>query len=325
VVIVFVLLLFCLVFTGTVYAAASTAATTYTVQPGDTFYLIALQYGITADQLMADNGDVNSFLSPGQVLTIPQVNGDNNQYTVVAGDTLFQIAQEYGTTLDALVALNNLAPDSQGNVEIDPGQVLQLPSGQSAPASGTGGAVWTKQYTVRAGDTLEQIAQQYGVSPGAIAAGNHLTDTALSPGQQLLLPNETQSPQASRAGITSDDTYLLAQLINAEAGGEPFEGQVAVGAVVLNRLFDPSFPKTIKDVIFQYNSDMDTYQFEPVENGAINEQPCPSAIQAANAALSGWDPTNGALYFVNPVRAASNFFDSALTYLKQIGNHIFYK
>jgi N-acetylmuramoyl-L-alanine amidase len=323
-VIVFGVLLFCLAFTGTGYATTSNAAT-YTVQPDDTFYLIALQYGITADQLMAANGDASSCLSPGQVLTIPQVNADNNQYTVVAGDTLFQIAQEYGTTLDTLAALNHLTPDSQGDVDIYPGQVLQLPGSQSAAASGTGGVTWTQQYTVRAGDTLEQIAQQCGASPGAIIAGNHLTDMVLYPGQQLLLPNGANSPQASRAEVTPGDTYLLAQLINAEAEGEPFEGQVAVGAVVLNRLLDPSFPKTIKDVILQHNSDLDTYQFEPVENGAINEQPCPSAVQAADAALSGWDPTGGALYFYNPVKTASDFFDSALTYLKQIGNHLFYK
>ena len=323
---VFGVLLLCLAFTGAGYAAAGSTIT-YTVQPGDTFYLIALQYGLTADQLMAANGDISSDLLPGQILNIPvpQVNSNNNQYTVVAGDTLFQIAQEYGTTLDALVALNNLTPDSQGNVDIQPGQVLQLPSSPSAALSVAKSVTWSQQYTVRPGDTLEQIARQYGTSPAAITAGNHLANTALSPGQQLLLPNNAQASKASRAGVTTGDTYLLAQLINAEAGGEPFVGQVAVGAVVLNRLFDPDFPKTIKDVIFQYDSDIGTYQFEPVENGAINEQPCPSAIRAASAALSGWDPTGGALFFYNPACAGGSFFQSALSYLKQIGHHIFYK
>jgi N-acetylmuramoyl-L-alanine amidase len=316
--IVFGVLFFCLAFTGTSYAA------TYTVQPGDTFYLIALQYGMSADQLMAANEDTSSDLYPGQVLTIPD-NGPDNQYTAVAGDTLFQIAQEYGTTLDTLVALNHLTPDSQGDVDIYPGQVLQLPGSQGEAPAGAGGAAWTRQYTVRPGDTLEQIAQQCNTDAAAIVANNHLTDTVLYPGQQLLLPNGPSSPRASRAGITAGDTYLLAQLINAEAGGEPFEGQVAVGAVVLNRLFDPDFPKTIKDVIFQYDSDIATYQFEPVQNGAINEQPCPSAIRAAYAALSGWDPTGGALFFYNPRKAVSSFFDSSLNYLKQIGNHLFYK
>jgi LysM repeat protein len=315
-------LFFCLAFTGTSYAA------TYTVQPGDTFYLIALQCGMSAGQLMAANGDISSDLYPGQVLTIPD-HGPDNQYPVVAGDTLFQIAQEYGTTLDTLVALNHLTPDSQGNVDIYPGQVLQLPVSQGEAPAGSGGAAWNRQYTVRPGDTLEQIARQYGVSADAIIADNHLTDTVIYPGQQLLLPSpegaRSSSPLASRAGITAGDTYLLAQLINAEAGGEPFEGQVAVGAVVLNRLFDPDFPKTIKDVIFQYDSDIGTYQFEPAQNGTINEQPCPSAIRAAHAALSGWDPTGGALFFYNPPKAVSSFFDSTLTYLKQIGNHLFYK
>ena len=323
-VIVFGVLFFCLAFTGAGYATTSNAAT-YTVQPGDTFYLIALQYDMSADQLMAANGDTSSDLYPGQVLTIPQVNGYNNQYTVVAGDTLFQIAQEYGTTLDTLAALNHLTPDSQGDVDIYPGQVLQLPGSQGEAPAGAGGAAWNRQYTVRPGDTLEQIAQQCNTGVAAIVANNHLTDTVLYPGQQLLLPNGPSSPRASRAGITAGDTYLLAQLINAEAGGEPFEGQVAVGAVVLNRLFDPDFPKTIKGVIFQYDSDIDTYQFEPVQNGAINEQPCPSAIRAAYAALSGWDPTGGALFFYNPLKTASAFFDSSLNYLKQIGNHLFYK
>ncbi len=326
--IVFGVIFFCLAFTGTGYATTNNAAT-YTVQPGDTFYLIALQYGMSADQLMAANGDTSSDLYPGQVLTIPQVNGNNNQqpnqYTVVAGDTLFQIAQEYGMTLDALDALNHLTPDSQGDVDINPGQVLQLPGSQGEAPAGAGGAAWNRQYTVRPGDTLEQIAQQCDTDAAAIVANNHLTDTVLSPGQQLLLPDGSSSPRASRGGITTGDTYLLAQLINAEAGGEPFEGQVAVGAVVLNRLFDPDFPKTIKDVIFQYDSDIGTYQFEPVQNGAINEQPCPSAIRAAYAALSGWDPTGGALFFYNPLKAVSSFFDSTLTYLKQIGNHLFYK
>jgi len=348
--IIFGVLFCCLLFSGTSYAA------TYTVQPGDTFYLIALQYGLSADQLMAANGNASTDLTPGQVLTIPdesqsgpsQTPGDH-QYTVAAGDTMFQIAESSGTTLDSLVALNHLTPDSQGDIVIHPGQVLQLPgslvgsaaalNGGAAAASGsytpgTGEAAWTKQYTIRPGDTLYQLAQQADTSVDAIITKNNLADTSLYPGQQLLLPGQStrfsepgagsSSPQASRGSATSGDTYLLAQLINAEAGGEPFEGQVAVGAVVLNRLFNPDFPKTIKDIIFQYDSDLDTYQFEPVQNGSINEQPGPSAIRAAYAALSGWDPTGGALFFCNP-QAVSSFFDSSLAYLKQIGNQLFYK
>jgi LysM repeat protein len=328
-VIVLGVLFFWLALNGT----SSAATTTYTVQPGDTFYLIALQYGLSADQLMAANGNTSSDLSLGQVLTIPgavnratpyQAPGDN-QYTVVAGDTLYLIAQEYGTTADTLIALNHLSPDSQGNVDIVPGQVLQFPGSQDESTAESSGIAWTQRYTVRPGDTLDQLAQKYGTSVDAVVYCNNLTDASVHPGQQLLLPNRTHDPQASRAGITANDTQLLAQLINAEAGGEPFEGQVAVGAVVLNRLFDPNFPKTIKDIIFQYNGSTNTYQFEPVLNGAIYKRPCPSAIRAAYAALSGWDPTNGALYFFNPVKSTGSFFENCLTFLKHIGCHLFYK
>ncbi|MGD0152497.1 MAG: LysM peptidoglycan-binding domain-containing protein [Thermacetogeniaceae bacterium] len=315
--IAFSALFFCLALSGTSFAA------TYTVQPGDTYYLIAQQYNLTAEQLMAANGYTSSNLWPGQVLTIP---GDK-RYTVVAGDYLYQIAQNYGTTVDSLIALNHLSADSQGKVAIYPGQLLLLAGSSSsgiAEASGIGSA--SQQYTVRPGDTLDQIAQQYGTTIDAIVYANSLTDTTIYPGQQLVLPGSGSNAQASsRFGLTANDTYVLAQLINAEAGGEPFDGQVAVGAVVLNRLLNPNFPKTIKDIVFQHDNDTNTYQFEPVLNGTIYEPPCSSALRAAYAALTGWDPTAGALYFYNPQKAKSSFFDTWLTYLAQIGNHLFYK
>ncbi len=302
--------------------SGTSSAATYTVQPGDTYYLIAQQYGLTADQLAAVNGPAGSSLWPGQVLTIPSV----KQYTAVAGDCLYQIAQKYGTTVNNLIVLNHLSADSQGNVAIYPGQVLLLANGSGSGIAEAGSAgSGTQQYTVRDGDTLDQIARQNSASIDAIVAANGLTDTTIYPGQQLVLPDGGSNPQASRAGLTANDTYVLAQLISAEAGGEPFEGQVAVGAVVLNRLLSPNFPKTIKDIVFQHDNDTSTYQFEPALNGTINEPPCSSAIRAAYAALTGWDPTAGALYFYNPQKAESSFFDSWLTYLTHIGNHLFYK
>lgn len=266
---VFGVLLFGLGFSGTGYAA------THTVQPGDTFYLIAQWYGLDTDQLMSANGYYGyDLLYPGQVLTIPgqegvaeASTGGFQEYTVRPGDTLDLIARQYGVSIDAIYSSNNLQSD-----EIYPGQVLLLPGGTSS-----GGAS----------------------------------------------PTGTSSSGASRASLTNAETYLLAQLIYAEAAAEPYEGQVAVGAVVLNRLLDPDFPKTIPDVVFQYEGG--AYQFEPVMNGAIYDQPSASALRAAYAALAGWDPTNGALFFYNPQKSGSSFFDSWLTYLTQIGNHLFYR
>ena len=119
----------------------------------------------------------------------------------------------------------------------------------------------------------------------------------------------------SDAEIT-DDLYLLASAIYGEARGEPYEGQVAVGAVILNRVEDPRFPNTIYDVIYQAGA------FDAVRDGQINLLPNARALQAAQDALAGWDPTGGALYYWNPSTATSSWIWTVpITY--QIGNHVF--
>jgi spore germination cell wall hydrolase CwlJ-like protein len=107
------------------------------------------------------------------------------------------------------------------------------------------------------------------------------------------------SGEVSRGGIvkraTAYEVDLLARLITAEADAEPFAGKLAVGAVVLNRTRDANFQKSIYEVIYKY--DDGTYQFEPVMNGWIERPATTDSIRAAKAALNGWDPTNGAVYF----------------------------
>lgn len=93
--------------------------------------------------------------------------------------------------------------------------------------------------------------------------------------------------------ITSEEKRLLQQMIMAEARGEPFEGKVAVGAVIINRVKSPLFPNTLKEVIFAKN------QFEPVEDGSLFNRPCRESVRASYEALKGRDPSRGALYFYN--------------------------
>lgn len=116
--------------------------------------------------------------------------------------------------------------------------------------------------------------------------------------------------------ITKNDLELLARLIYAEARGEDFEGQVAVGAVVLNRLKDAHFPKTIQDVVFQPGA------FTAVVDKQIHLTPDEEAYRAAEAALSGKDPSGGALYYFNPKIATDRWIKSRPV-IKQIGNHTF--
>ncbi len=115
----------------------------------------------------------------------------------------------------------------------------------------------------------------------------------------------------------SDDMWLLARVITGEAQGEPYAGQVGVGAVILNRTRHPSFPRTISGVIFE------PWAFESVMNGSIwARPPADSAVRAAGDALNGWDPTYGAVFFWNPAKAVSPWIWTRQI-ITQIGNHVF--
>ncbi|HEY8450345.1 MAG TPA: cell wall hydrolase [Bacillota bacterium] len=128
--------------------------------------------------------------------------------------------------------------------------------------------------------------------------------------------DQAQAAPVARVPFSEEEFELLARVINAEAYGEPFEGQVAVGSVIINRVLDPNFPDTIKEVIFQPN------QFKVVENGQVDRPVSETAYRAARSALYGSDPSGGALYFYNPATSQSDFF-SRLTVTARIGDHVF--
>jgi len=116
--------------------------------------------------------------------------------------------------------------------------------------------------------------------------------------------------------LSREEFILLAKLIHAEARGESLAGQIAVGAVVFNRLEDPRFPKTIIKVIYEKD------QFSPVADGSIDFPPGERALLAAELALSGLDPTNGCLFFYNPATAQSRWLDG-MPRMIRIGSHVF--
>ena len=111
---------------------------------------------------------------------------------------------------------------------------------------------------------------------------------------------------------------LLAHVIYGEARGEPYEGMVAVGAVLLNRVSDSRFPNSIPGVVYQPGA------FDCVTDGQINLEPGASAIKAAQDALNGWDPTYGCVYYYNPATATSSWIWSRPIVIK-IGKHNFAK
>ena len=117
-------------------------------------------------------------------------------------------------------------------------------------------------------------------------------------------------------GFSNTEVYLLARTIYAEGRGEPYTGQVAIGAVVLNRVRDKAFPNTISGVVYQKNA------FTAVADGQINLTPNDTAMRAARDALNGWDPTGGALYYYNPAIATSAWIFDRQT-VTVIGKHVF--
>ncbi len=130
--------------------------------------------------------------------------------------------------------------------------------------------------------------------------------------------NSSSSSSNSSVSTSSNDLNLLARVIYGEARGESYTGQVAIGAVVLNRVRHSSFPNTIAGVIYQSGA------FDAVSDGQINLTPNSTAKKAAQDALNGWDPTYGAIYYFNP-NTATNKWIWSRPMTVTIGNHRFCK
>lgn len=133
----------------------------------------------------------------------------------------------------------------------------------------------------------------------------------------LGLSSPATAPEVSRGAATDrGEVALLAQVIEGEAADEPYLGKVAVGAVIFNRTKSASFPHTISGVIFQ------DFAFESISNGQAFRPVTSESIEAAQAALAGYDPTGGALFFWNPYKPVSPWIWSR-PIITQIGNHVF--
>lgn len=232
--------------------------------------------------------------------TLPAV-AASDTYQIQPGDTLYLIAQRFGTTVQSLREANGIWGDL-----IYPGEVIYIPT---TPGE--------RVHIVKWGETLWLIAGYYGTTVAALQKTNGLWSTEIYPGQQLIIPG-TSTPTAP--GYTDNlarQIDLLARMIHAEAEAEPYVGKVAVGAVILNRVRDPRFPNTISGVLFQPG------EFEPLLNNRFWEiTPSAESYEAAWDALAGWDPTGGAIFFYNPLKSKS-YWIFTRTVTNQIGQHVF--
>lgn len=237
-----------------------------------------------------------------------------DSHTVKSGDTVYKIAKAKGLTVDAIVNANGL---NNGGEEIYPAMTLVLDSN----AKNTPNA----NYTVKAGDSLYKIAAAYGTTVGKLQEVNALAATRIYTGQQIYVPGESVVEPESGGegenilGLSQDEIHMMAKMIYGEARGESYTGQVAVGAVIINRIKSSLFPNTMAEVLFQKN------QFSAVDDGQYYLTPDATAIAAAKEAAAGVDPSYGSLFYWNPVKAPNNAFLNAKPIIVTIGGHVFAK
>lgn len=162
------------------------------------------------------------------------------------------------------------------------------------------------------GSATERAVRAFQRKNGLTVDGKAGTQTL----EALGLPADSGANSGGSGGMTGAQVDLLARLISAEARGEPYSGQVAVGAVVLNRIRHPSFPNTLSGVIYQSGA------FTCITDGQFNEPVAESAYRAARDALNGVDPSGGAIYYFNPSTATSAWIWSR-PLITVIGKHRF--
>lgn len=175
---------------------------------------------------------------------------------------------------------------------------------------------------------IQKLLKQYGLFDSEVTGyygpitekavkrfqkANGISQTGIAGPQTLAKMGITigSIPAATQANIN-----LLARIISAEGRGEVYEGQVAIGACILNRIEHPSFPDTLSGVIFQPGA------FTAVTDGQFNQPVADSCYRAARDALNGWDPTGGAIYYYNPAKTQQAWIVRRPV-IKRIGNHLF--
>jgi N-acetylmuramoyl-L-alanine amidase len=241
----------------------------------------------------------------------------NKVYLVKKGDTLNSIAKKHQITVDELKAANGLSSDV-----IYVNDYLAIPDHAETPADPstpgkTGNDVLVIK--VKEGERLLDIAGWDGKIARSILRLNRLPNIRLKAGQQLLIPDiysdivsAKMSVVRKRSSNTDGNILTLAKVINTESRGEPYQGQVAVGAVVINRLLNPIFPDDLNGVVFA-----------PGQFAYSNAKPQSSSLNAAIDAAGGADPTYGALFFYNPKTSTDTGWVTGRRIAVKIGSHVF--
>ncbi|MFW6035806.1 MAG: cell wall hydrolase [Halanaerobiales bacterium] len=274
----------------------------YVVQEGDTISEITAEYNISKKRLMEKNNlEKGSVIRVGQELLIPEPTEEDPDFNL----TMFHepdFVQD-----DLYLDVGNKYP-----VRINPGHkkpdISKIPKNKIVT------------YHVGVGDTLYDLAHSFNTTTGVIMALNKMENSVLRKGDTIKLPTHNLTPiQVMAKTVKESDIELLARAIHGEARGEPYIGQVAVGAVIINRVLSSYFPDTFQEVIYQGR------QFSAVADGQIHLSPNSTAYRAAREAIKGSDPTMGSLYYYNPKFAKNQWWFERRRQMVTIGEHVFTK
>ncbi|MFW6273811.1 MAG: cell wall hydrolase [Halanaerobium sp.] len=275
----------------------------YVIQQGETLSEIADDFGLSVQELKDYNEiDGNDSINMGDELLIPQAEIESSEKEE-SDINLFSEMKSKKENLSFSINTHYAA-------RINPSR--QLPDIDHIPKDKI------IDYFVGPGDTLYDLARDFSTSIGVILALNNKENNYLRTGEKIKLPvHNLTSHQILNHRISKKELNLLARAVYGEARGEPYLGQVAVAAVIVNRVLSSRFPDTFAEVIYQQG------QFSAVGDGQINLNPNQNAYRAARDALDGNDPTNGALYFYNPKTATRVAFFRGRRVIMQIGEHVF--
>lgn len=290
-----------------IFSAAALAAPSlnliYVIQQGDILSEIAADYNIKISHLKKFNQIKNEAdIKMGDDLKIPQSN----------------ISQENNNEINKEIFSNYRSQKKELSFSINTHYAARINPGHQSADTDNIPKNKIINYFVGPGDTLYDLARDFSTTIGTILALNNKSDNFLRTGERLRLPiHNLTSHQILNHRVSRQELNLLARAIYGESRGEPYLGQVAVAAVIINRVLSRQFPNTFAEVIYQRG------QFSAVGDGQINLRPNQKAFKAARAALNGSDPTNGALYFYNPKTATRVRFFRGRRVITKIGEHLF--
>ncbi len=269
------------------------------------FYLVII--GGQGQYMRWNNGRLleDTYDSIDEIVILAEETTDSDHVPMSDASTIAS-SSIVATTSDFIASTDITTPDVPAADILDPSGLI-MPK----PLEGSYGL-----YTVSNGDSLYLIAETYSTTIEKLKYLSGLTSDIIPPGLSIVVPLHSLREYPNGVRLTDKELEWVAQMVHAEARGEPYLGQVAVATVILNRVKSPKFPNTVRGVLFQPNA------FQPVRNGTFFRPANDMAHRATLEALYGHDPTNGALFFFNP-RISTDRFMHARPAVVTIGEHRF--